>query len=134
MVEGHVRHEGADTETKELLKLAESPPVVKLLDLILILAIKAGASEVRLERSAEGIKVLERVDGALREMKPPPPPQLALALTSRAKLITGLDMIARGTSQEGRANLTVGGRSVEVRVSAVRNVLGDSVVMHLHPR
>lgn len=132
-MEAPVRHDRDDSETRELLKIAESQAVVKLLDLILIQALADRATEVRLERSADAIKVLERVDGALDELKPPPPPQLALGLTSRARLLTGLDMTARGTSQEGHANLKVGGRQVQVRISAIRNVLGDSVVLNLLP-
>ncbi len=124
-------------ESKKVQNLEEaiaSTPVVKLVNLILLQAIKDRAADIHLEPFENSFKVRQRIDGVLYEIKPPPPPHLATALCSRIKVMAGLDISERRLPQDGRIELNVGGRPVDIRVSTLPVVFGEAVVMRILDR
>jgi len=113
--------------------LMNSAPVVKLLNLILGTAIKAQASDVHFEPFENEFKVRYRVDGVLYEMEAPPL-HLANPIISRIKVLSNLDISENRLPQDGRILLSVGGRPVDLRVSTLPTIFGESVVMRVLDR
>jgi general secretion pathway protein E len=114
----------------DLLHLANEAPVVRLVNLLLIEALDARASDVHLEGYHDGLKVRYRVDGVLQEA-PSPPPHLTAAIISRLKIMAELDIAERRLPQDGRIRLRLQNRQVDVRVSTVPTLRGESVVLRL---
>ncbi|MGE3164716.1 MAG: GspE/PulE family protein [Planctomycetota bacterium] len=114
-------------------KDANAAPVVKLLNLILLQAIKDRASDIHLEPFDSEFKVRYRVDGVLYEMMPPPI-QLARAVVSRVKVMANLDIAETRLPQDGRIELNISGRPVDLRVSTLPTMHGESVVMRVLDR
>lgn len=113
-----------------LAELANQAPVVRLVNLLLSEALTAGASDVHLEASASGLSVRYRVDGVLREA-PAPPGALRAAVVSRLKIMAELDIAERRVPQDGRIRLRQDGHEIDVRVSTVPTLHGESVVLRL---
>ena len=114
-------------------ELVNSAPVVKLLNLILATAIKAQASDVHFEPFENEFKVRYRVDGVLYEMEAPPL-HLATPIISRIKVLANLDISENRLPQDGRILLSVSGRPVDLRVSTLPTIFGESVVMRVLDR
>ncbi len=114
-------------------ELVNSAPVVKLLNLILATAIKAQSSDVHFEPFESEFKVRYRVDGVLYEMEAPPL-HLALPIISRIKVLSNLDISETRLPQDGRILLSVSGRPVDLRVSTLPTIFGESVVMRVLDR
>ncbi|NUM36201.1 MAG: Flp pilus assembly complex ATPase component TadA [Candidatus Brocadiae bacterium] len=114
-------------------RMAESPPVIKLLNLILMQAIKDKGSDIHFEPFERDFKIRYRVDGVLYEMMPPPL-HLAMALISRIKVMSNLDISETRLPQDGRIELTIGGRPVDLRVSTLPTMFGESCVMRILDR
>jgi type IV pilus assembly protein PilB len=110
--------------------MAEQAPVKKLLNLILLHAIKDQAADIHLEPFEKDLKVRYRVDGVLYEMVPPPL-SLAPALISRIKIMSGLNISETRMPQNGRMSLMVGGKPIDIRVSTLPTMFGESVVMRI---
>lgn len=125
--------EGAQDDVVTLRELASEAPVVKLLNLILIQAIKDRASDIHFEPFENEFKVRYRVDGILYEMIPPPK-HLALALACRIKVLSNLNIAERRLPQDGRIMLNVLGRNVDLRVSTLPTAFGESVVLRVLDR
>ncbi len=113
--------------------LAESAPVRKLLNMVLLLAIKDHASDIHLEPFETEFKIRIKSDGVLYEMVPPPA-HLAFAITTRVKVMANLDIAERRLPQDGRIELNVAGHSVDLRVSVLPTMFGESVVMRVLDR
>ena len=113
--------------------LADSAPVRKLLNMVLLLAIKDHASDLHFEPFENEFKIRIRADGILYEMVPPPR-HLAFAITTRIKVMADLDIAERRMPQDGRIRLTVGGHPVDLRVSVLPTMFGESVVMRILDR
>ncbi len=113
--------------------LMNSAPVVKLLNLILATAIKATASDIHFEPFESEFKVRYRVDGVLYEMESPPL-HLALPIISRIKVLSNLDISETRLPQDGRILLSMSGRPVDLRVSTLPTIFGESVVMRVLDR
>jgi len=113
--------------------MANSAPVVKLLNLILLTGIKAQSSDIHFEPFENEFKVRYRVDGVLYEMEAPPL-HLALPLISRIKVLANLDISETRLPQDGRILLTVAGRPVDLRISTLPTIFGESVVMRVLDR
>ncbi len=113
--------------------LADSAPVRKLLNMVLLLAIRDHASDLHFEPFENEFKIRIRADGVLYEMVPPPR-HLALAITTRIKVMSNLDIAERRLPQDGRIRLTVGGHPVDLRVSVLPTMFGESVVMRILDR
>jgi len=120
-------------DIEQLQELANSMPVVKLLNLILIQAIKDQSSDIHFEPFEDEFKVRYRVDGVLYEMMPPPR-HLALAITSRIKVMSLLDIAETRLPQDGRIELNMSGNPVDLRISTLPCIHGESVVMRVLDR
>jgi len=114
----------------DLLHLANEAPVVRLVNLLLIEALDARASDVHLESYQDGLHVRYRVDGVLQNA-PSPPLHLTAAIISRLKIMAELDIAERRLPQDGRIRLRLQNRQVDVRVSTVPTLRGESVVLRL---
>jgi len=123
--------ETIDLESIE--EMTESAPVRKLLNLVLLQAIRDHASDVHFEPFEDEFKIRYRIDGVLYEMVPPPR-HLSLAITSRLKVMSNLDIAERRLPQDGRIELNVGGNPVDLRVSVVPTMFGESVVLRILDR
>jgi type IV pilus assembly protein PilB len=117
----------------ELKELSESNPVRKLLNLVLMQAIRDKASDIHFEPFENEYKMRYRIDGVLYEMVPPPK-HIATALSSRIKVMANLDIAERRLPQDGRISLTVGGNPVDLRVSVLPTMFGESVVLRVLDR
>ena len=113
--------------------LADSVPVRKLLNMVLLLAIKDHASDVHFEPFEDEFRIRIKADGVLYEMVPPPR-HLAFAITTRIKVMANLDIAERRMPQDGRIELSVGGHPVDLRVSVLPTMFGESVVMRVLDR
>ena len=113
--------------------LADSAPVRKLLNMVLLLAIKDKASDLHFEPFEDEFKIRIKADGVLYEMVPPPR-HLAFAITTRIKVMANLDIAERRLPQDGRIELTVGGHPVDLRVAVLPTMFGESVVMRVLDR
>ncbi|MEE8450035.1 MAG: ATPase, T2SS/T4P/T4SS family, partial [Thermodesulfobacteriota bacterium] len=115
----------------ELKKATEEAPVVKLVNLILISAVKRGASDIHLEPYEREFRVRFRIDGVLHE-EMRPPLRLKNAIASRVKVIARLDLAERRLPQDGRMLLRVGpGREVDFRVSVLPTMFGEKIVIRI---
>jgi type IV pilus assembly protein PilB len=113
--------------------LADSAPVRKLLNMVLLMAIKDHASDVHFEPFEDEFRIRIKADGVLYEMVPPPR-HLAFAITTRIKVMANLDIAERRLPQDGRIELSVGGHPVDLRVSVLPTMFGESVVMRVLDR
>jgi type IV pilus assembly protein PilB len=113
--------------------LAESAPVRKLLNMVLLLAIKDHASDIHFEPFEDEFRIRIKADGVLFEMVPPPR-HLAFAITTRIKVMANLDIAERRLPQDGRIELSVGGHPVDLRVAVMPTLFGESVVMRVLDR
>ena len=120
-------------DLEELKELAESNPVKKLLNLVLLQAIRDKASDVHFEPFEDEYKMRYRIDGVLYEMVPPPK-HIAVALSSRIKVMADLDIAERRLPQDGRIPLVVGGNPIDLRVSVLPTMFGESVVLRILDR
>jgi type IV pilus assembly protein PilB len=125
------RGESIDLDT--LNDLVNSNPVKKLLNMILLQAIKEKASDIHFEPFEDEFKLRYRIDGVLYEMVPPPK-HIALAVTSRIKVMANLDIAERRIPQDGRIPLSVEGKQVDMRVAVLPTIFGESVVMRILDR
>ena len=113
--------------------LADSAPVRKLLNLVLLLAIKDHASDIHFEPFEDEFRIRIKAEGVLYEMVPPPR-HLAFAITTRIKVMANLDIAERRMPQDGRIELMVGGHPIDLRVSVLPTMFGESVVMRILDR
>ena len=113
--------------------MADSAPVRKLLNLVLLMAIKENASDIHLEPFETEFKIRMKADGVLQEMVPPPK-HLSFAITTRIKVMANLDIAERRMPQDGRIELSVSGHPVDLRVSVLPTLFGESVVMRVLDR
>jgi general secretion pathway protein E len=128
--EGGTIVNGDEIPLDDLLHLANEAPVVRLVNLLLIEALDARASDVHLESYQDGLRVRYRIDGVLQNA-PSPPPHLTAAIISRLKIMAELDIAERRLPQDGRIRLRLQNRQVDVRVSTVPTLRGESVVLRL---
>ncbi|NCC53087.1 MAG: type II/IV secretion system protein [Spartobacteria bacterium] len=120
-------------EVEDLEHAANLTPVVRFVNLVLYQAVKDRASDIHFEPFESEFKIRYRVDGALYEMAPPPK-HLALPVTSRIKVISGLNIAERRLPQDGRIQLNIAGRSIDFRVSTLPTQFGESVVLRILDR
>jgi len=113
--------------------LADSVPVRRLLNMVLLLAIKDHASDIHFEPFEDEFRIRIKAEGVLYEMVPPPR-HLAFAITTRIKVMANLDIAERRLPQDGRIELMVGGHQVDLRVSVLPTMFGESVVMRILDR
>jgi type IV pilus assembly protein PilB len=129
---GKVRHE-TSIDLDSLMEIQDAAPVRKLINMVLLLAIKDKASDIHFEPFEDEYKMRYRCDGVLYEMVPPPR-HLAMAIASRIKVMANLDIAERRLPQDGRIELNVGGNPVDMRVSILPTMFGESVVIRVLDR
>ena len=112
---------------------ANSNAVVRLVQIVLLQAVNAKASDIHFEPFEKIFRIRYRVDGALYEMTPPPK-SLALPVISRIKVMAGLNIAERRIPQDGRIQLPVGQRLIDFRVSCLPTQFGESVVLRILDR
>ena len=120
-------------DLSSLEAMAESAPVRKLLNMVLLLAIKDHASDIHFEPFEDEFRIRIKADGVLYEMVPPPR-HLAFAITTRIKVMANLDIAERRLPQDGRIELMLSGHPVDLRVSVMPTMFGESVVMRVLDR
>ena len=131
--EGEVEATAEDNDVvdpAELAKDVKQPPIVRLVNMILTDAAKAGASDIHIEPQETCLQVRHRVDGMLQDVLKIPK-HLQQSTTSRLKIISGMDIAERRKPQDGRSRLRVGQRQVDLRVSALPTNLGEKIVVRL---
>lgn len=117
-------------DLEALQKLASQTPVVKLLNLILLEAIKDRATDIHFEPFEDGLKIRYRIDGVLFDVMQPPK-SLSLALTSRIKVMANMDIAENRLPQDGRILMEIEGRSVDLRVSTLPTIFGEGIVIRI---
>jgi type IV pilus assembly protein PilB len=120
-------------DLEDMFEMAEAAPVRKLINMVFLLAIKDKASDIHFEPFEDEYKMRYRCDGTLYEMVPPPR-HLATAIASRIKVMSNLDIAERRLPQDGRIELNVGGNPVDMRVSVLPTMFGESVVIRVLDR
>jgi len=114
----------------QLAASSEEAPVIKLANLILVQAVKDHASDVHIEPFEKTVRLRYRIDGVLVDATPPPR-QMQLALASRFKIMSCLDIAERRLPQDGRMRIRVGGKDYDLRVSIMPTVHGEKIVLRL---
>ena len=114
----------------DLQEMANSAPVRKLINMVMLMAIRDKASDIHFEPFEDEYKMRYKCDGVLLEMVPPPR-HLANAISSRIKVMSNLDIAERRLPQDGRIELTIGGNRVDMRVSVLPTMFGESVVIRV---
>src|SRR5215471_2893703 len=114
----------------QLAASSEEAPVIKLANLILVQAIKDRASDVHIEPFEKGLRLRYRIDGVLVDATAPPK-TMQLALASRFKIMSSLDIAERRLPQDGRMRIRVGGKDYDLRVSIMPTVHGEKIVLRV---
>ena len=126
-------HAGAEAPFTDARDLANQPPVIRFVNLLIRDAHEARASDIHLEATREGVRARFRIDGVLAEV-PSPPKGLQAAVVSRVKLLAELDIAERRLPQDGRIRVRLEERELDLRVSTVPTLYGESVVLRLLDR
>ena len=131
--EGEIDFSASEEELNsgELERESEDAPVVRLVNMVLLNAIKKGASDIHIEPYEKKFRVRYRIDGVLHE-EMAPPLKLKNAMASRIKIMSSLDIAERRLPQDGRIKLKMGkGREMDFRVSVLPTLWGEKIVMRL---
>jgi general secretion pathway protein E len=120
-------------ELARLRELAQEAPVIELANALFAAAVTAGASDIHIEPQAHGFAVRLRIDGVLHTHQTYPKDRLD-ALVCRIKLVSNLDIAERRVPQDGRITIRASGKEMDVRISVIPGVHGESIVMRLLPK
>ena len=129
-VETRVDELAFDADVQQLKDLASEAPVIRLVSLIITNALETRASDIHIEPFENRLIVRYRIDGVLHEVESPPR-RLSAAVISRIKIMASLDIAERRLPQDGRIRLRVQGKEIDLRVSTVPTMHGESVVMRI---
>ncbi|MCL2872262.1 MAG: type II secretion system ATPase GspE [Betaproteobacteria bacterium] len=121
---------GLNADVQQLKDLASEAPVIRLVSLIITNALSMRASDIHIEPFEDRLIVRYRIDGVLHEIESPPK-RLSAAVISRVKIIANLDIAERRLPQDGRIRLRTQGKDIDLRVSTVPTMHGESVVMRI---
>jgi type IV pilus assembly protein PilB len=119
-----------DLDEAALAESTNEAPVIKLANLILVQAIKDRASDIHIEPFEKAVRLRYRIDGALMDATPPPK-AMQIALTSRLKIMSNLNIAERRLPQDGRMRMKVGGKDIDLRVSFLPTVHGEKCVLRV---
>jgi type IV pilus assembly protein PilB len=125
-----IEEEGKEVNVQSLFKLSEAPPIVKLVTMVIVDAVKSRASDIHIEPQEQFIQVRYRVDGDLRSVLKYPK-RIQDSVISRIKIISNLDITNRRTSQDGRSTLRIENRNIDLRISTLPSIHGENVVIRL---
>jgi type IV pilus assembly protein PilB len=124
------REQADDINLDQLAASSEEAPVIKLANLVLVQAIKDRASDIHIEPFEKTVRLRYRIDGVLIDATPPPK-QMQLALASRFKIMSSLDIAERRLPQDGRIRVKVAGKDFDLRVSIMPTVHGEKIVLRV---
>ncbi len=124
---------GLGDDVDHLRDLASEAPIIKLVNQFLTKAVEEGASDIHIEPLAENLQVRFRVDGVLREHATPPK-HIQSSIISRIKIMARMDIAERRLPQDGRIRIKISGKDIDLRVSCLPTVYGESVVMRILDR
>ncbi len=116
--------------TTDLDHMVEGSPIVNLVNVALLTAVKDKASDIHIEPNKNGTRVRYRIDGSLRDLMNPPPGMHA-AIVSRMKIIGKMDIAEKRLPQEGRVRIVAEGREIDLRVSSIPTLLGEKLVIRI---
>jgi type IV pilus assembly protein PilB len=119
-----------DGPATNLDKMIEGSPIINLVNMALMTAIKDKASDIHIEPDKQGSRIRYRIDGVLRDLMKPPP-GLHAAIVSRVKVIGRMDIAEKRLPQEGRVRIVAEGREIDLRVSSMPTLLGEKVVLRI---
>ena len=122
-----------EADMRGIEEAAGAAPVIRFVNLVLYTAVNDRASDIHFEPFEKEFKIRYRMDGALYEMAPPPK-RLALPIISRIKVMSGLNIAERRLPQDGRIQISIGGRQIDLRVSSLPTQFGESVVLRVLDR
>lgn len=122
--------ESGELETRKLETLIEEAPVIKLVNMIFLEAVREGASDIHIEPEEGFLRVRFRVDGVMHEVSTIPR-KLQPAVLSRVKILASLDISERRIAQDGRIQIRVGPKHIDLRVSVVPTIFGENVVIRI---
>jgi type IV pilus assembly protein PilB len=125
-----IRDPGEEVNLDQLAASSEEAPVIKLANLIILQAIKDRASDVHIEPFEKTVRLRYRIDGVLVDATPPPK-QMQLALASRFKIMSSLDIAERRLPQDGRMRVKVANKDFDLRVSVLPTVHGEKIVLRV---
>ncbi len=125
-----VKEASEEVNIDQLAAAGDEAPVIKLANIILVQAIKDRASDIHIEPFEKGLRLRYRIDGVLADATPPPK-QMQLALASRFKIMSSLDIAERRLPQDGRMRVKVGGKDFDLRVSVMPTVHGEKIVLRV---
>ena len=111
--------------------LTDDAPVVQVVNLILTQALRDRASDIHIEPQGENLRVRYRIDGALHDAIDALPISMAPALTSRIKILAGMNIVERRRPQDGQISMEIDGRPIDIRVSTVATIWGEACVMRV---
>ncbi|MEI9864284.1 MAG: ATPase, T2SS/T4P/T4SS family [Limisphaerales bacterium] len=126
----NIQEVAADVSIDKMAASGEEAPVIKLANLIIVQAIKDRASDIHLEPFEKNMRLRYRVDGVLIDATPPPK-QMQLALASRFKIMSSMDIAERRLPQDGRMRVKVSGKDFDLRVSVLPTVHGEKIVLRV---
>src|SRR5213083_2178594 len=129
-VVGEEQESSGKLDVFELKESADEAPVVKLVNMVLVDAIRKGASDLHWEPYEKHFRIRFRIDGVLHEMLSPPK-RLEPAIISRLKIMSNLDISERGVPQDGRIKLRFGHREIDFRVSVLPTIFGEKAVLRI---
>lgn len=125
--------EGGSADLEQLRDMASEAPVIRLVNAMIAQAVEKRASDIHLEPFEREFRIRFRIDGVLQDQEPPPR-ELKAAVISRLKLMARLNIAERRLPQDGRIKIKTVGREVDLRVSTLPTLYGESVVMRLLDR
>ena len=125
--------ESVEDQLADVRDLANQPPVIRFVNLLIREAHEARASDIHLDATRDGLRIRYRVDGVLSEL-PSPPRGLQAAIVSRIKLLAELDIAERRVPQDGRIRVRLDARELDLRIATVPTLHGESVVLRLLDR
>ncbi|MBI2875696.1 MAG: type II secretion system ATPase GspE [Candidatus Tectomicrobia bacterium] len=123
----------SEEDVERLKDIASEAPVIRLVNLLITKAVERGASDIHIEPYEDALYVRYRIDGILQDTDSPPK-RLQAAIISRVKIMAKLNIAERRLPQDGRIRLRVLGKEIDLRVSAMPTVYGESVVMRILDR
>jgi len=119
-----------DGPATDLDRMVEGSPIINLVNVALLTAIKDGASDIHIEPDRQGTRVRYRIDGVLRDLMKPPT-GLHASTVSRVKVIGRMDIAEKRLPQEGRVRIVAEGRDIDLRVSSMPTLLGEKIVIRI---
>ncbi len=119
-----------DSQITDLDRMVEGSPIINLVNLALLSAIRDGASDIHIEPDRKKTRIRYRIDGVLRELMSPPAGMHA-AIVSRVKVIGKMDIAEKRLPQEGRVHIVAEGREIDLRVSSMPTILGEKIVLRI---